>query len=163
MTDSQGCTKPGCGHPDLAPGSTNRCRLHKNDLFVVGFTGTRRGMSLLQKQSTTDFIMELLSGNIDVMCLHGDCIGADDEFNDICKIIGIRRYCRPSNLTQRAYTDAVQIASSEHPLIRNKKIVDDSNHMLAAPFEMEEQRRGGTWSTIRYARKQGKDLNLLKR
>ena len=33
--------------------------------------------------------------------------------------------------------------------------------MIAAPSEAEEQRRSGTWSTVRFARKQGKPVFVI--
>ena len=47
------------------------------------------------------------------------------------------------------------------PLTRNRHIVDTSDGIIAAPAEAEEQRRGGTWSTVRFARKRGKLLAIV--
>lgn len=46
-------------------------------------------------------------------------------------------------------------------LARNRDIVNESGIMLAAPAEMTEQARGGTWYTIKYARKVGKPLVIV--
>ena len=47
------------------------------------------------------------------------------------------------------------------PLARNRIIVSTSDEMLALPGEMTEQRRSGTWATIRFARKHGTPMKII--
>jgi hypothetical protein len=50
----------------------------------------------------------------------------------------------------------------ERPYLdRNKDIVRETASLIAAPAEPEEQLRSGTWSTVRFARKQGKPVFLI--
>lgn len=46
---------------------------------------------------------------------------------------------------------------------RNQAIVDESEFMIAAPLEFTEQKRGGTWATVRMTRKAGKPLTIVWR
>jgi len=46
-------------------------------------------------------------------------------------------------------------------LERNRAIVDETDILLAAPLESEEQLRSGTWATVRYARKQHKTVLVI--
>lgn len=48
-----------------------------------------------------------------------------------------------------------------NPLVRNHTMVDLASVVIAAPSSLEEQQRSGTWATIRYARKQKKEVILL--
>jgi len=57
------------------------------------------------------------------------------------------------------YSDADEISPSESYFKRNRRIVDDSDFMLAAPFNQIQ--KGGTWYTINYSKKQGKGINVI--
>lgn len=126
----------------------------------VSFTGTRKGMTETQKRL---FRACLDRKEITEFC-HGDCIGADEGAHNIAvslKTIEIKK--RPCNLnSQRAFTkEGTCLAEPEHPLDRNKKIVDDGDMLIACPGEQFEERRSGTWATVRYARKQGKRIIII--
>ena len=45
--------------------------------------------------------------------------------------------------------------------MRNEHIVDEADVVVAAPATEMEQPRGGTWYTIRYARKVEKVLHVV--
>jgi hypothetical protein len=49
----------------------------------------------------------------------------------------------------------------DDPLIRNRLIAARCDALLATPAEPDEVLRSGTWSTIRYARKEGKPITLI--
>ncbi len=127
----------------------------ENDNHTIGFTGTRNGMTAQQKITVTSFL-ETLKQNESIpgiIGLHGDCVGADEDFHNICRILGFVVNQRPCTATSlRAHTDAVAIAEPIAPLERNQKIVDDCDALLACPPTFEELRRSGTWSTIRKGR-----------
>lgn len=63
------------------------------------------------------------------------------------------------------YTDDVTLHVVWYPekpyLDRNKDIVDACDLLVACPAEAVEQQRGGTWSTVRYARRVGRDVALI--
>lgn len=114
----------------------------------VGFTGTQRGMTNAQK-ATLRSLLNAGSGTLH----HGDCIGADAEAHDIATGMGYETEGHPpSNPKKRAYKTTTRTNVPLPYLERNQNIVDETVQLIAAPGEFEEQKRSGTWSTIRYAR-----------
>lgn len=84
----------------------------------------------------------------------GDCIGADKEFHDIAKSLGHWSVGHPPlNFYKRAFCDFDEERRPQEFLVRNKIIVDESDQLIATPKGFVEELRSGTWSTIRYARK----------
>lgn len=145
----------------------------------VGFTGTRHGMTpgqlvtvmRLIDEQIDDLMIATMSGPI---AHHGACVGADAEFHEIAL-----RYLRPvgGRIEVHQALDVgrfrafcpidVDLGDVIHraapPMIRNQAIVDASQIMIAAPFENVEQRRGGTWATIRMARRSKRTLYIVGR
>lgn len=124
-------------------------------VFVLGFTGTRRGMSGSQEHAVRRCVQKLvrLHGS-SLRVVHGDCQGADAQFDRICASLGVSRGCRPADTGPllRARTGATELAPPAPPLERNRLIVADATELLAGPFELEETQRSGTWATVRAAR-----------
>jgi hypothetical protein len=128
------------------------------DNTIIGFTGTRKGMTDAQFAVVHDFIQDLKK-SLPLEGQHGDCAGADAAFHTICRIEGLRVSQRPCWLENfRAHTDAVPLAEPTDPLERNQKIVDDCDVLIACPATEEEQMRSGTWATIRMARAANKQI-----
>lgn len=126
---------------------------------TVGFTGTRNGMTPKQRESVKQLLITL-----NPKCaVHGDCIGADADFDAICESLGIARSSRPCTLTNmRAHTGAREIAPPKHPMVRNSEIVADSCHMIGCPNGFERIKKGsGTWATIGMAEKAGVPLTIV--
>ncbi len=136
------------------------------NMFNIGFTGPRSGM--IQSQKDTLKIL-IKSFQLPITFHHGDCIGADEEANEIAS-----RLCRihihpPLNPRHRAWcldnkdiTYRFGITSSK-PLDyipRNHAIVDTVDLLIGAPI-FKEKLRSGTWSTIRYARNRNKPWIIL--
>jgi len=127
--------------------------------FRFGFTGTRYGMTEEQKSALRTF----LSGGSGEFH-HGDCVGADSEAHDIAEDCG---YCPvlhpPSDYRFRAWKEVPpSLMRIEKPyMTRNRDIVDETIALIAAPAEAAEQPKGGTWSTVRYARRLGRSIVLL--
>lgn len=124
----------------------------------LGFTGTRHGMTDQQKRSVRLLINALKPSYFN----HGDCVGADVEAHDI-----VRDACPKSFIYVYPAIDREQNRESDYrappdkPLTRNRVIVDMSDVMIATPRESSEMLRGGTWSTVRYARLKKKSLYLI--
>lgn len=116
---------------------------------VLGFTGTRSGMTAQQKSAVT----EIVKMKSPIFVVHGDCEGADTDFHNIClPLFPIR--IRPCNHKSRAWNEgASDMREVKGPLERNKDIVRDATLLIATPPTHEEIKRSGTWHTIRYARK----------
>lgn len=131
--------------------SENTKSTHNAD-YVVGFTGTREGMTLRQKAYVRD-ALNLLEP---VEVHHGDCIGADAEFHALCKDSWPVVIHPPSDPKLRAFCGSQFDQAPEKPYLdRNRDIVDACDVLIATPKEEWEQSKGGTWYTIRYARQQG--------
>jgi hypothetical protein len=124
----------------------------------VGFTGTRNGMTDKQKAAVKALLEELHPTE----ALHGGCIGADIDFDEmfIGRPIVVTVY--PSNIkSMQGNWSHLDIVRPENiPLVRNATIVDLSELMIATP-KGEEVLRSGTWSAIRYARKVKKPLIIV--
>jgi hypothetical protein len=124
---------------------------------VLGFTGTRRGMTLAQKRA----IEALLGAGtvLDKVLVHGDCIGADADMHALARAAGMRVEIRPCNLnSQRAGCQADKYYDTKSPLARNRDIVEQADVMLACPSGFKEELRSGTWATVRHAKKRAKPL-----
>jgi hypothetical protein len=87
---------------------------------------------------------------------HGDCVGADHDMHRIAEANGQRIVVHPpSDNRLRAWCKGEIILSPRPYLDRNRDIVGACTTLLATPAEMEEQDKGGTWYTVRFARRRG--------
>jgi hypothetical protein len=125
----------------------------------VGFTGTREGLTEQQRLALEKWF-DADKGQM-YLFKQGCCVGADEQAAVIANTWGIIIYGHPSTLlnltSRRAWELCDAVYFPRDPLVRNRKIVEDSDLLLACPKGPEEQ-RSGTWSTIRYARKQHKPV-----
>lgn len=118
---------------------------------IVGFTGSRRGMTDAQRVAFRA-VLQALGPSLFV---HGDCVGADADAHAIARDEGVVVHIRPCDFSNmRAHCLG---AARTHPtttaFARNRAIVDGCDVLIATPPTADEQPRGGTWYTIRYARK----------
>lgn len=123
----------------------------------IAFTGTQRGTTEAQRNE----VYRLLECSDASHFHHGDCVGADTEIDEIARAAGYRIHIHPpENKAKRAFCEVRPRLDTVYPLkpylARNRDIVDSGDTLIATPGEMVEQLRSGTWSTIRYARRQGK-------
>lgn len=121
--------------------------------ITIGFTGTRKGMNWTQ----WSVIFNLLKSIRPRLARHGMCKGADEQFDKLCYMAGIETEGYPQDSlpqwrSKKCHCTKVHPAKS--PLERNKKIVQASDMMIAAPKTEDErgEPRSGTWATIRYAK-----------
>ena len=129
--------------------------------MIVGFTGTQKGMTGAQKLR----VGLMLEDTQDIsFARHGDCVGADGEFDYLCGVRSINVISHPCDIPgKRAHClkwhDALPYYLSEMqvkpPMERNQDIVDGSDVLITAPAGFEEELRSGTWSTVRKARRRG--------
>jgi hypothetical protein len=127
--------------------------------MIVGFTGSRHGMSAEQFDSFVSLIATL-----DITEFHhGDCIGADAEAHGAV----VRRFPKakivlhpPRDPILRAFKKGTILPAKDY-LERNKDIVDACELLIAVPLEISEATRSGTWSTVRYAKRMAKPIHLL--
>jgi hypothetical protein len=131
-------------------------------MIIVGFTGTRRGLTRQQFMVIEAFFKD----HVILEAHHGDCIGADEEFHDICLTYDVPVILHPpENPKLRAFCKHYRKVMPPRPFLeRNHIIVDTCDVLLAAPREEQEPpvaRGQGTWSTVRYARRSSKRFRVV--
>ena len=126
----------------------------------IGFTGTREGLTDEQHQ----VLLNLIIASDPTEVHHGDCVGADAYCHTIAvnqkipvilhppDLPGLRMFCTQS---------ASEIREEKPYLDRNHDIVDETDILIACPKGGQETIRSGTWATVRYARKQGKQVIII--
>lgn len=132
------------------------------DRLIIGFTGTREGMTDAQRET----VEQLLTGFQPAEAHHGDCVGADAQFHNIAIWDTQAQMVihPPKNGRYRAYCDTDFCGGEVRPergyQDRNEDIVDDSDLLIATPKSITDT-RGGTWNTIRYANSQSRWVILV--
>lgn len=135
-------------------------KVETNTSLKVGFTGTRLGMNTLQVEAFHNFLIY----NMPPEFHHGDCIGADADAHEIVHSLKITIIIHPpidNKLRANCKTDFYNYRSKKDYLSRNKDIVDETDILIAVPEGRNELVRSGTWSTVRYARKQSKLIYII--
>lgn len=129
--------------------------------MIIGFTGTRKGMTDVQKTVFEAYILPMTEFH------HGSCQGADVEAARIVRktfrlpVPKIVVHPGPAG-PWREESGIDNIFLSPKPfLTRNRDIVNACDELIACPKGMEEEKTGGTWYTIRYARKVGKKVTII--
>jgi hypothetical protein len=130
----------------------------------VGFTGTRRGMTVPQLEAVRRLLEELRPA----VFLTGCALGADDQATCIAgSLPGAHVHIRglPSNLPGWTSEECLSVCDEADPpappLERNRRIVAGCDVLLACPETAEEVLRSGTWACVRAARKAGKPVRLV--
>lgn len=114
----------------------------------IGFTGTREGMTIAQKEVVHDLILikHIEWGH------HGDCVGADADFHNILRSVQAQvKGHPPKDPKLRAFCEFDVIAPEKSYYARNRDIVNETDLLIATPKETSEQPKGGTWYTVGYA------------
>lgn len=132
----------------------------------IGFTGTHKGMTDKQKRELKDVLLlwhDAYSDNCTIVFHHGDCIGADAEAHDIAWMLGYVIEIHPPIRSKfRAFKNGDYCFKPKPYLERNRDIVDYADdELIACPSSEKEVLRSGTWSTVRYARKQDKKVTII--
>lgn len=125
----------------------------------VGFTGTRTGMTDAQKSALKALL-------ISPQCTefhHGDCVGADAESHDIAADLNCQIVIHPAKVPSifRAFKNSDRILDPKRPLDRNIDIVDETDYLIAAAKQDGGAYKSGTWHTIHYARRCGKQVIII--
>lgn len=130
--------------------------------MILAFTGTRRGMTDVQKTEVARILCAVKPDTV----YHGDCVGADAEFHDLVREhlleTKIVIWPGPSGDDLRARKQGDEIKPVMNHLARNRAMVDGAQVVIGAPFENERQTRGGTWYTIDYSAKKCRARYLCK-
>jgi predicted Rossmann fold nucleotide-binding protein DprA/Smf involved in DNA uptake len=130
----------------------------------VGFTGTREDTTCEQHKALCGWLRDLRERvGSPAEFHHGCCIGADAEAVDavLTHLPGARVIAHPPTnlgwLSDSALDLSHERREAADYLVRNRDIVDACDVLLACPKGPEE-RRSGTWSTVRLARKLGRPV-----
>ncbi len=118
----------------------------------LGFTGTQIGMTQAQRVT-----LALCFATLEPLSFaHGDCHGSDEQAHEMARTARIPVHVYPPNIyAKRAWVDDVAYMHIELPYLeRNRLIVDACDILIATPKRAVEELRSGTWSTVRYARRQ---------
>jgi len=67
----------------------------------------------------------------------------------------------PKNPKQRAFCKGHETREEKEYLVRDHDIVDECDLLIVVPKTRKEELRSGTWATVRYARKQGKQYSTI--
>ena len=120
----------------------------------LGFTGTRQGMTAEQRAACAALLREFGVTAVH----HGDATGADAEFHDLARAVGVHVTVHPPLAPQyRAWKTGDIVHQPARYKIRNRAIVDASEVVLGAPADTERASpHSGTWFTLRYAVRRGK-------
>lgn len=127
--------------------------------FHVGFTGTRDGMTVAQRESLMREMNYIIITYENLTLHHGACVGDDEQFSRW--YVAIPQVAHPCNLASFSVPPAelkhvTEWRATLPPLVRNRQIVEECELLIACPKGNEKaDYRSGTWATIRYARKQG--------
>ena len=121
--------------------------------MIIGFTGTRRGMTPAQRAALADCVSALPA-----RAIHGGATGADEEFDAFLISAGMNPQdidVYPASVDRwLKWTDAGRTTYAvDEPLLRNRIIARRCDYLIAAPATAGEVVRSGTWATIRYARR----------
>ena len=140
-------------------------------MIHIGFTGTRHGMTDKQRDRVWILLIEQTYGDRAFTFHHGDCVGADAECHRLVREMSARierpldiEKHPPSNTASQAHCLMMLGEVTHWPLpymARNAAIVAAADLVLATPFEMREQDRGGTWGTIGIARRVNRPLVIV--
>jgi hypothetical protein len=135
-------------------------------MITIGFTGTRKGVTKVQHDVLRE---ELLTGfGAEIQAAHhGDCVGADADFDAICAELGVHRTAWPGynayhQWPNRAFCKADQVMTIKPYKTRDRLIVlKGVDGLIACPGGMKEELRSGTWMTVRMARNMLRTIHII--
>lgn len=129
---------------------------------VLGFTGTRSGLTESQKATLRTWLEKYSPWEVDEF-VHGGCVGADADAHRIAKSLGMWTHVYPCDIVdmQAELPDADETAKPMAPLLRDRLIAGVCDILFVCPKELVEIIRSGTWATMRYARKAGHDVVII--
>lgn len=117
--------------------------------MIVGFTGTRRGMTAAQHRAVCQLVQELRPTEVH----HGCCVGADAQLHEAAKWFWpVHGHPGPDGPNRARLEGFARMWRAKDYGGRNQDIVDACDVLVAAPAEQAPQSSGGTWQTVRRAR-----------
>ena len=130
-------------------------------MVKIGFTGTRHGMNDVQQKEFENIINSKEFEEFH----HGMCVGSDKQAHDFVTSIKTAKKAKttghPPTFKKFMADCSCDITMKPYDYLkRNKNIVDETDVLIATP-DVKEKVRSGTWSTVRYARKQSKKIYII--
>lgn len=130
-------------------------------MLKIGFTGTRHGMSNVQKKE----LKKIVDNKDFCEFHHGRCVGSDEQAHEYIETIKDARSIKivghpPKFKGSMSHCKCDYMMKADEYLKRNHNIVDHTDILIATP-DTKEKLRSGTWSTIRYARKKEKRIYII--
>lgn len=95
---------------------------------------------------------------------HGMCDGSDKECHNLARSLGGIWIVGHPPINKKLFAKDLDVDELREPkdyLPRDHDIVDESDDMVATPYEFQEMLRSGTWATIRYAVKARKWVTII--
>jgi hypothetical protein len=105
-------------------------------------------------------VFKILAEDYDVLH-HGGCEGADTLAHTLAETLGFAIEVHPGPKTDVNPFIGHTIHPRKANLDRNHDIVLQSTLVVAAPAQRNEVLRSGTWATIRFARANNVELEVL--
>ena len=123
--------------------------------MILGFTGTRHGMTPAQFLAVAHILGLVRSDTSEAHHFHdGMCVGADNRAAEMAEILEFTTIGHPGPKGRwQSLKKRDQVWAPKTHFARNRDIVNLAQLMIATPFEYTEQETGGTWYTIKYAKK----------
>jgi hypothetical protein len=137
----------------------------------IGFTGTRVGMTSAQLKSFAKMMAFLLHTDDDFPGLipdldkapfptefhHGDCVGSDDQaatiVYELFPDLNIIKHPPANNRFWANNPHYHAFRDPAHNFKRDQNIVNEADLLIATPRTAVEIDNGGTWYTVRFARR----------
>lgn len=127
--------------------------------MIVGFTGTRAGMTLQQWRTVSTTLIKL---GVDSLS-HGCCVGADAQAHKTALCYGWHIYGYPGPVTKWSMhiirEEFTWLAQAEPYATRNRKIA--ACEVLVAAPKGYDLGVGGTGMTVRFARELGRRVIVV--
>ena len=133
-------------------------------MIDIGFTGTQEGMDQNQLKIFGYFMAGLYHHHFsEVRFHHGCCIGSDYDAALLARNLGFFIIGHPPINTIKMQDPVIadELRPPREYLDRNMNIVTECSLLIATPKTNAEELRSGTWTTIRYARKQDKPIQYI--
>ena len=141
-------------------------------MSAIASARSRDGLNEKQKAEIINLLQKDLDDGFKIQVTHGDCVGADNDFHNICRSLkpsikneaDILIHIRPGGTTNnnfRAFCKGDFHYYAKPFLERNKDIVNNCDILLACPRSNVEELRSGTWATIRYANTISKPTKII--
>lgn len=135
--------------------------------MILGFTGTRRGMTRAQQATLERYLLEA-SPDSHVLH-HGDGGNSDCQAATLAREHGWYIVGHPASHPRdrershplRCFFPCDEVRPLAPPLVRNEHVVAEIDRLIAAAATFVEEIRSGTWHTVRAAVRQGKPVWII--